>query len=364
MHLACSAYPTLQDFWTAVSAQVKSCNYPTYHPCCKVWTSRYQTVLRKSHSASLTWGQVLREAGCSQTEPLDLLRAHMMENGWGPPIYLNAKCRLARPPSWANQPHGTVQSQPDPHPTSGAFFVHQSSPMPPSTQFSPAQRQSLPNPVQIPLQDYQIEPEATFSQHSSAQYVATSPRLEKRFDLLEAKLNAVSETLAEHMKNMNQRVGNLPASFQAVHNNLAKCTTQQDHLSRNLQRLGADHSVTQKNVGHVHELVSNIYTQNKDNNKLAEGTKTLASMLEEMKLERRESQSLLEDSEARVEELENEKALLLQEVDKLRAEISAMRVKEGERALAESLKNQRYAQSGLPSYQFASAIEYSIKKKY
>lgn len=181
---------------------------------------------------------------------------------------------------------------------------------------------------------------------------------------MQAELAALKQLFEEHIRTMNQRVGNLPASFQAVRNDIAKCTSQQDYLSRNMQRLGADHSVTQKNVGHVQELVSNMWTQNKDNNKLAEGTKTLASMLEEMQFERKASQSLLEDSEVRVQELEQRNLRLEQELERLRAENSAMRAKEVERTLAENLKHQRYAQPGLPSYQFAAAIDYPIKKKY
>lgn len=90
-----TTYQRLESFWEAIANSVRDRNHPTFHPCCGIWTGRFQTVLRRSHSVSMAWGQIIPKRHAMLTPVPDLLRAHMLEQGWGPPIRFNFKCALA-----------------------------------------------------------------------------------------------------------------------------------------------------------------------------------------------------------------------------------------------------------------------------
>lgn len=138
MSVAGTSFPSVAAFWTAVSGQVKACNHPTYHPCCKVWTHRRQSQLKATHSQSVSWGQVLKEVGCIQTEPVVLLQAHMIENGWGPPIYLNVKCRYYRTIHVREVPGQPVQLTEHINPASGVYLLGRGPVEPTSPMSTPA----------------------------------------------------------------------------------------------------------------------------------------------------------------------------------------------------------------------------------
>lgn len=127
---------------------------------------------------------------------------------------------------------------------------------------------------------------------------------------------------------MNQRVGNLPSAFQAVHNSIRKCTSQQDTVFQAVRQLGEGHRDTQKHVGNVHSLVSHLWDNNKQGGRLADANKTLETALQELHREHRTSQSLLTDSEAKVEELLEEKHQLQLQVERLQTELRVFRAQQ------------------------------------
>lgn len=151
-------FTTFQDFWAVISGPVQVRNHPTYHPCCKVWTSRQQSILRKSHSSSITWGSVLNSMGCPQTEPAVLLKAHMIENGWGPPIKLNAKCALFQQQLPAQTPPSTVQPASLMPLFSGAFQVHRTAMATASPNSTPATPHHSPSSPHVKSVQQNINP--------------------------------------------------------------------------------------------------------------------------------------------------------------------------------------------------------------
>ena len=166
------------------------------------------------------------------------------------------------------------------------------------------------------------------------------------------------------MKTMNQRVGNLPASFQAVHNNIQKCTSQQDMFFRAFRQLGEEHKDTNKHVGQVHDLVSHLWDNNRQTGRLAEANKTLETALQEMNRERRASQSLLADSETRMNELLQQRAKDLELIKQLEAELKAYRVEASMRWCAENIAKQAARETLQTGCAYDAGTGYSIKKKY
>lgn len=88
-------YKTVQEFWAAISHSVKSRNYPSFHPCCRVWVSRSQRVCRESHSKKIAWGSLLASVDFEGRDTQAGLAAHMEEHGWGKPIIMNKRCRAS-----------------------------------------------------------------------------------------------------------------------------------------------------------------------------------------------------------------------------------------------------------------------------
>ena len=96
-------YHTLSEFWAAISHSVKGRNYPSYHPCCRVWVARSQRVCRTSHTKKLSWGSVLAAAGFSGGDPEPTLAAHMEEHRWGLPIVMDKHCTAVWSSSHSSQ---------------------------------------------------------------------------------------------------------------------------------------------------------------------------------------------------------------------------------------------------------------------
>ena len=143
--------------------------------------------------------------------------------------------------------------------------------------------------------------------------------------------------MEKHAEVISQRVGNLPSAFQAVYNNIQKCASQQDTVFQAVKKLEAGQLKTEKNVGHVHNLVSNLWDNNKQSLRLAEDKKTLETALQEMRQEQRASQSQLADSEAKVQELLEENHQLQLQVERLLAENKAFRDQQWSQKIAEPL---------------------------
>lgn len=118
-------YATFAAFWKDISPSIKAKNYPTYHPCCRVWVGRFQTLLRRTHSSVMSWGQVVTKKNSVGAEQEEVLEAHMVENNWGPPVRVNVRCR-ANPPLHRREPPAELARMDSEEPIySGAFHVHQ-----------------------------------------------------------------------------------------------------------------------------------------------------------------------------------------------------------------------------------------------
>jgi len=185
-------YLTLEDFLAGIARSLKSRNYPSYHPCCRVWTNRKQAALRLSHASCMSWGQVLNEAGCPETNPEALLRAHMEEHGWGLPIRVDVKCKLSR------QPTPTTQA---------AFTLHQPvptfepTPPEPSADCSPNLKLVSIHSEPLPPADPQPNLHWRSQEPPAWQPVLLQP-IQIQIDPVKA---ASSRLLADSMKDINQR---------------------------------------------------------------------------------------------------------------------------------------------------------------
>jgi hypothetical protein len=114
----------------------------------------------------------------------------------------------------------------------------------------------------------------------------------------------------------------------------------------------------------VHDLVSNIWKQNKDVSRLGADTQDLRNMLLQMNMERKASLSLIADSEAMLEEVTKERDALLDENRMLRERIEGLKLERGYQAAAESTARQLGVAPPNLSDRWNLAMEYKIKKKY
>lgn len=187
-------FDTLEAFLTAITHSVKGRNHPNYHPCCRVWTNRKQTALRLSHASCMSWGQVLKEAGCSETEPEVLLRAHMQEHGWGLPIRVDVRCKVFRHP-------------PSPTQAQAAFTLHQPvptlepTPPEPSADCSPNQKLVSIHSEPLPPADPQPNLHWRSQEPTPWQPVLLQP-MQIQIDPVKA---AWPRLLADSMKDINHR---------------------------------------------------------------------------------------------------------------------------------------------------------------
>ena len=142
--MAFSQFSTFNEFWDAISHQVKHGNRPSYHPCCRVWVSRKNKTCRASHLSTQLWRDVLLSLGSEDTDHKVLLHAHMLEHQWGLPIRLNAPCNSQVSQAALNQALRNPENPPPPQPSPGHFCFHAQQPVPSSPRSSPAQLQEQP----------------------------------------------------------------------------------------------------------------------------------------------------------------------------------------------------------------------------
>jgi hypothetical protein len=166
--MAVECFSTFESFWAAISKSVQHKNCPTYHPCCRVWVSRFQEVRRDTHTQKMTWRQALRSIKSSETDAKELLKAHMLDHQWGPPIHLNAPCSAKVSPAALNQALQKPLNSPPPQPSPGAFQFHTKHPIPSSPRSSPAQLQDQPS---------ELRPQALPPKVTSQTQVETESRL-------------------------------------------------------------------------------------------------------------------------------------------------------------------------------------------
>jgi chromosome segregation ATPase len=191
----------------------------------------------------------------------------------------------------------------------------------------------------------------------------TDPSIEKKLELLQAEVVFLKGNLEKHTETLTQRVGNLSASFQAVCNNIQKGQTQQDTLFRTVKEIDQGQKNTEKRVGHTHDLVSNIWSRNKQVDNLADTNRSLETALQEMNLERRASKSLLTDSQAQAEQLRQERDHYAQQVEQLKSQVRALHIELSKQKCLESLKSEHARDPPQAGCSYDAGIGYSIKKK-
>lgn len=142
-------YLTFDQFWTAICQSITSSNHPTYHPCCRVWVSRAQKACRDSHREKVSWGAVINSVGGLHADAKAMLKAHMLEHGWGEPIHFNSKCSATVSPAALNQAIEKCETPPVPQPAPEPLCFPSQHPAPTSPHSSPAQLQQAPPECQL-----------------------------------------------------------------------------------------------------------------------------------------------------------------------------------------------------------------------
>lgn len=137
-------FHTLDQFWVAIAQSITSSNYPTYHPCCRVWVGRFQRACRDSHKEKVSWGVAMNSVGGLHADAKAVLKAHMLEHGWGEPICFNAKCSATATPAALNQALEKPETPPAIQSFQEALHFPTQNPVPTSPHSSPAQLQELP----------------------------------------------------------------------------------------------------------------------------------------------------------------------------------------------------------------------------
>lgn len=142
--MAPKQFCSFDEFWSAISHSIKNGNRPSYHSCCRVWVGRFQKACRDSHIERVSWREALLSLKSSDTDPKALLLAHMAENQWGTPIYLNKPCTARVSVTALNQALEKCENPPAPQPAPEPLHFPSQHPAPTSPHSSPAQLQDLP----------------------------------------------------------------------------------------------------------------------------------------------------------------------------------------------------------------------------
>jgi hypothetical protein len=165
--MAGKLFHTFDEFWEAISDSLKTYNYPSYHPCCKVWVTRAKKACRDSHTHKTSWGAALASQGFAFSDSKQYLHSHMAEHQWGPPIRLNASCSARVTQPVLNETLQNIQTPPEHPPTSRPYYVHQATPnhlkhqsTPVSPHLVPTQPDPKPSANQCPPQ-IQLETESS-----------------------------------------------------------------------------------------------------------------------------------------------------------------------------------------------------------
>src|SRR3990167_4111999 len=180
-------FSTFEEFWTAISGLVKTRNYPTYHPCCKVWVSRSQKVCRDSHTKKITWGSALSSMGFSCANSKDFLLAHMVEHRWGTPIRFNAACSSPLYSVALNKALETSGTPRKPFSTSGAFQLNLQQRSPTSPRSTPGGMCELASSCNNPHHHPQPAPQLLLESESrinNARYSPSNHSIERSIQFL------------------------------------------------------------------------------------------------------------------------------------------------------------------------------------
>lgn len=90
--MSAQIFENFEAFWEFLSSRNQGKNNPTYHPCCQTWVTRKNSKCRESHASKSLWIDVVRTEDPTIEDKKDRLRAHMINNQWGPPIRVNEMC--------------------------------------------------------------------------------------------------------------------------------------------------------------------------------------------------------------------------------------------------------------------------------
>lgn len=163
--MASKEFSTFEAFWQAISPSIISRNCPTYHPCCRVWVGRFQKACRDSHIQVVSWRAALHPLSSPGTSVKELLRAHMLENQWGTPIHLDARCSAVATPAALNRALLNQEIPPTLQAFPYAFQFHTQLPVPTSPRSEP-----VPPPEQQPQNRWQSQ-EPQFRQPQQLQTI-------------------------------------------------------------------------------------------------------------------------------------------------------------------------------------------------
>lgn len=204
--MALKEFDTFEEFWVAISKFITTKNCPTYHPCCRVWVSRYQKACQGSHTQTLNWSEVLRSVKSLKLDSKGLLHAHMLQHKWGEPIRFNQLCEPTPKRSDPPQPRLADDTYANPSQldrVSGSEVVrqppvsHRSEPLSPLEQEIPQRWQSQEPQFRQPerLQTIQIELKPSPNQTLPAE-LSTS--------MADIRLGMLQHT--DHMREYNQHL--------------------------------------------------------------------------------------------------------------------------------------------------------------
>lgn len=368
MYSVYKAYDSFEDFWDAISPLVKVRNHPTYHPCCRVWTSRRQSHLKHTHSKSMSWGQVLKEAGCSLTEPAALLKSHMLENNWGLPIHLNDKCQFSQSPAYRDPPSTKAMSLHGAQVSSEASFSHQPLQVPFFSHSTAPQHLHQPPELSTPTlagSNRQQGHQDCDTKFFFAQEAHFSSGLDKRLDSIEAKLLKMVEHQADHESHLNQKLANLPLDFHRVREKIDANTTEQRSAAKTLDKLRWELLTTDKHVGHVHALVDNLRDKSLDSRQLVQEILELTTALQKVKAEHRTTRTELADCTRHLQDMQTREEQFLQQIERLKTENAGLRLEKHSREVLDQFRREQLNPANPQPYEFKTLLDsdYKIKKK-
>lgn len=139
------SFQSFTSFWEAICKWCKGGNYPTFHPCCNVWTKRIRKGSKVEHKSSVKWRALFSTSEAKQTTQEEYLRAHMHEHGWGTPIRINYPC-FAAPGSQKTRQDCKIQKLSEPPPR--GFDWHIRPPLISSPRSSPVLHQDAWSGIQ------------------------------------------------------------------------------------------------------------------------------------------------------------------------------------------------------------------------
>lgn len=140
--MSAQVFRTFDSFWAALMKRLRTSNHPTYHPCCRAWAWRARKGSKSTHTQQIKWGTVLQSMDDLDLSTKDILKVHMVENGWGLPIHVTPNCMCDERAQTIYSPSDVFKNIRNTEFRSGAFTIHR----PTRTLSYPV---SIPNPSSV-----------------------------------------------------------------------------------------------------------------------------------------------------------------------------------------------------------------------